>query len=82
MQFSQMTDTEREKHYMQGEFKPKINTFPVHPRHMTDTELEEALSKFRFNSSVFWVNLNAEWDKRGDAIAKDSFQRLTKRIYK
>ena len=37
---AQMTDTELEEYYMQGEFKPSF-TYVLHPKHMTDSELDE-----------------------------------------
>jgi hypothetical protein len=43
MHRAQMTDTELEQYYMYGKLKSPTNTTPIHPKHMTDNELAEAL---------------------------------------
>ena len=43
---AQMTDTELEAYYMEGEFKPTTPKTPIAPKHYTDTELEVYYSSF------------------------------------
>jgi hypothetical protein len=57
---AQMTDTELEHHYMQGEFKPRTNAAPIHPKHMTDGELLEALKLTMNLKSDFAKELTKE----------------------
>lgn len=52
---AQMTDTELEAFYMEGEFKPDTNVKPLHPKHMTDTELAMALKETQTNTDVVFT---------------------------
>lgn len=62
---AQMTDSELEVFYMEGEFKPTFNIPPLHPKHMTDTELKNELKKT--------TNLKSDYSK---ALVKEATLRF------